>query len=232
MNEPELWPDGDDAPPELQQLLSFAEAPRPLDAGARERSRRRVLALASLPAAAGVLFWVQHFALGALLGGVVSVGVAAKNGVFSRKEAPVPGAVSAPVRSSAPRAADRAAPLAEVAPERVAEPPRPAVVTSAPVGSAFPLEDGSDGVAAEVRLLEAARRALTSDPTRALDLLAQHEREFSAGVLTTEREFLAIDALVRAGRRREAEARGQRLRERVPGSLYEERVERILEKGR
>jgi hypothetical protein len=80
-------------------------------------------------------------------------------------------------------------------------------------------------------LLEAARRAIAVEPARALALIERHEREFPAGALTIEREFLAIDALVRAGRRPEAQARGERLQKRMPGSLYEQRLERILGKG-
>jgi hypothetical protein len=230
MTEPEFWPDGDDAPPELQELLSFAEPLRPFDGVARQRSRRRVLALAAVPAAAGVMFWVQNFALGAVLGGTVSVGVAASKGVFSTTRSPEPAASSTvrPQPVEANRTKVTRAPLAIEEPRT--ENPRPPAVRSATSAPAAPSES-SDGVAAEALLLEAARSALATEPARALALVSQHERDYPGGVLGVEREFLAIDALVRSGRRPEAEARAERLRLRVPGSLYEERVRRILGKG-
>jgi hypothetical protein len=231
MNEPSFWPEGDDAPPELQQLLSFAEAPRPLDAVARARSRRRLLALAALPAAAGTMFWVQNLALGALLGGAVSVGVAAGTGSFSAREPPAP-SVNEPVRPTPPTRVDRTKPSPEptVAEQPRADGARAFVPAPATTASTAP-SSTSDSVAAEARLLESARRALAADPARALELVARHEREYPTGVLAVEREFLAIDALVRSGRRQEAEARGRRMREHAPGSLYEERLERLLGKG-
>jgi hypothetical protein len=229
MNEPAFWPDGDDAPPELQELLSFAEAPRALDGVARQRSRRRVLALAALPAAAGMMFWVQNFALGALLGGAVSVGVAASKGVFSPSLPPekAPSAAVRPPSAAGVRGESSPDPVAAEAP--LADVPRPVLPT--PAASATAVASATDDVAAEARLLEATRRAIATEPARALALVERHEREFPTGALTIEREFLAIDALVRSGRRPEAEARGERLQKRMPGSLYEERLGRILGKG-
>jgi hypothetical protein len=229
MNEPAFWPEGDDAPPELQELLSFAEAPRALDGAARQRSRRRVLALAALPAAAGMMFWVQNFALGALLGGAVSVGVAANSGIFSRNPPPksAPRVVVRPPSAEAVRGKPSPDPVAAEAP--LASVSRPVLPT--PAASATATASATDDVAAEARLLEAARRAIATEPGRALARVERHEREFPSGALTIEREFLAIDALVRAGRHPEAEARGERLRKRMPGSLYEERLGRILGKG-
>ena len=48
------------------------------------------------------------------------------------------------------------------------------------------------------------------------------------GQLRVEREFLMVDALVRLGRRPEAEARAAALEVQAPKTLYGERLDRIL----
>jgi hypothetical protein len=229
VNEPRRLLDDDAAAPELRRLLAHGTASRPLDERARERSRRRLAALASVPAAASVMLWVQHLALGAALGTATSIAVVV-GGVVLRKPV-APPAVSSSVRPAASARASAAS--AVPAPERLPEPkfapapaPRSAAFpTSRPSASTVAQED--DGVAREAALLESARRSL-GDPGRALSLLARHQHEFPRGVLTTERELLMIDALVRAGRRGEAEERGMRLRARAPGNFYEERLNRLL----
>jgi hypothetical protein len=67
-----------------------------------------------------------------------------------------------------------------------------------------------------------------SDPGGALALLSAHERAFPRGGLVLERELLAVDALLRLGRRADAEARARSLRARAPGSLYTRRLEHLL----
>jgi hypothetical protein len=187
-----------------------------------------VLALAALPAAAGMMFWVQNFALGALLGGAVGVGMAVNSGVFSPSS---PAKTEPSDAARQPAAALRGKPTPDAVPTEAPQPEVPPPVANAEVASASSAASATDDVAAEARLLEAARRAIAVEPARALALIERHEREFPAGALTIEREFLAIDALVRAGRRPEAQARGERLQKRMPGSLYEQRLERILGKG-
>jgi hypothetical protein len=229
MSDPRPWLDDDVAPPEVRRLLAYATVPRPLDARARERSRGRLVALASVPAAAGVLLWIQHLALGAALGAAVSVGAMVARGVLFPKEVP------RPVSSSARSATARPSAVAAVQPRSVTsagpEPLAPAIPRSDPLSarrppaSAAPSED--DGVEREAALLESARRSL-HEPSQALSLLARHQHEFPRGVLAVERELLVIEALVRAGRRGEAEKRGAQLRIRAPGNLYAERLERLL----
>lgn len=85
-----------------------------------------------------------------------------------------------------------------------------------------------DQLAQELALLESARRKLGTSPGAALSALRDHELRFPAGQLRIEREFLIVDALVRLGRRPEAEARAQVLAAQAPQSLYGERLERIL----
>jgi hypothetical protein len=84
------------------------------------------------------------------------------------------------------------------------------------------------GLSMELALLESARAELERRPGASLSLLARHEREFPRGALALEREFLKVSALIRLGRRGEAEAHASALRARSPGSLYERRLDALL----
>jgi hypothetical protein len=72
----------------------------------------------------------------------------------------------------------------------------------------------------EDQLLEKARRALGSDPNRALALTREHARSYPSGVLAQEREVIAIEALKRLGRAGEADARRGTFEERYPQSAH------------
>lgn len=91
-----------------------------------------------------------------------------------------------------------------------------------------------DRLARELRLIEPARAALITDPDRALALCAQHQREFpDGGVMTEEREFIAISALARIARGDEARMRAAAFEERFPASPYRERLRtRLLRQDR
>ena len=86
-----------------------------------------------------------------------------------------------------------------------------------------------DALAAEVATLDAARAALGDAPARALRLADEHASRFPSAMLAAERELIAIDALVRLGRRDEARTRAARLRTRQPNGLYESRLSALLE---
>jgi len=77
-------------------------------------------------------------------------------------------------------------------------------------------------------MLEDARRSLDADPRGALATLDRHRALFSGGVLAPERELLAVEALHRLGRTDEARHRAEELLAGASGSLYEERVRKIL----
>lgn len=123
-------------------------------------------------------------------------------------------------------------PAGPIAPVTVTTAPR-AVVTSAqsrhaeahassvdshapPASRAKPQTD----LAAEARLLEQARAALGSNASLSLSLCAEHARSFPRGLLSQEREIIAIQALERIGRTSEAEARAQRFADAHPGSPH------------
>ena len=86
-----------------------------------------------------------------------------------------------------------------------------------------------DTLAAEVAALDSARAALADSPSRALHLADAHAAAFPQATLAAERELIAIDALLRLGRRSEARARADRLRARFPGGLYESRLSALVE---
>ena len=223
------WLEEGGAPPEIAELLRSARRSRPLDAAARARSARRLSALSALPAAAGVLLWAPHAALGAALGAIVTTAVVAPRVL----QAPAP---VASVRAPSP-------PLGRIGREQVRPPAPPAPTVSAtepPVTQAAPppssaigrlpvvREPGEHDLSREARALERARELLARSPAEALALLSRQEREFPDGILAVERELLTVDALLRLGRRSEAEARGRALRGRAPSSLYERRLEKML----
>ena len=234
MNEPRRFLDDASAPPDVRRLLAAAEPPGNPEPARLARSRRRVMALASLPVVGGSLVLVQKLALGALLGSVVGLGVE----VGRRTLAPPPPAASAVVpraaRPAAPRAPLRANVDVHPAPDLPA--PEPSAVAPIPSvgrqGSAAPPSvsppSASAGVTRELELLEAARRLIETDPGRALTILEQHAQESPHGTLVIERELLVIQAIARSGRLAEAKARAARFRAAHPESLYEERITRIL----
>lgn len=80
----------------------------------------------------------------------------------------------------------------------------------------------------DIRLLQEARRRLSSSPTESLSFLRRHRRLFPRSLMTQEREVLEIDALTRLGRRGEAGTRAERFRERWPRSGHIRRVDRIV----
>jgi hypothetical protein len=174
------------------------------------------MAFGAMPAALGVLVFVKHAALGAMLGGVVAVGAAAPR-LFRAPPAAVP------ISSAVERAAPAPVPLVRAPEPTVAPTP-----SRLPVPIAPSPQPNEEGVSRELALLESARSELDRRPGSALSLLARHEIEFPNGTLALEREFLVVSALERLGRRRESEARANALRARSPGSLYERRLEKLL----
>ena len=81
---------------------------------------------------------------------------------------------------------------------------------------------------AELALIREAQDALRASPARALSLTDAHRRRFGDGTLAQEREVVAIDALVRLGRRDEARARAAALHRRWPRSAHGRRVDVLV----
>ncbi len=136
--------------------------------------------------------------------------------------------------ASAPAASTRISPSPELptfsvddlpaAPEPTAVGPKPAGV----IASASAALDPAVSERAEVALLDRAQASLPTRPADTLATCDEHARRFATGTLAQEREVLAIDALLRIGRRDEAEARAARFRQAFPRSGHLRRIEALL----
>jgi hypothetical protein len=83
----------------------------------------------------------------------------------------------------------------------------------------------------EAALIESARRLLGQDPAGALTLLGQHAKEFPRGLLGVERRVLVIETLYRLGRTGEAKTALLAFQRDYPASVYNRRLDSVLEKG-
>ena len=82
------------------------------------------------------------------------------------------------------------------------------------------------GLSRERAVLDPARAALAAgEPTRALERVMRHEKEYPNGILSEEREAIAINALVRLGNYAQASKRAATFRARFPQSLLMHSVE-------
>ncbi len=109
------------------------------------------------------------------------------------------------------------------------EAPPPAPVAKAVTGEANAgTELRRAPASSEVELLKEARRALSSDPERALGLTRRYGAEYPHGTYAQERDFIAISALARLRRDAEAQARADAFRARYPRSAYLPQLERLL----
>jgi TolA-binding protein len=210
---------GSDAPPELRELFLDAKQPEPLTPAADARLAAQISALGALPAAplGRVVPWLVAG------GAVVVVGALAL--VAGRAPAPT-AAPSPPLTNSAP------APAAPDAVQPAApEAPAPSERKPSPAASARPAEAASssgDALAGEAKLLNQAHAAMASDPQKAHAIASEHAKRYPRGQLAAERELILVQALVKLGRAREAEARGRALRKSTPSSIYGERLDAIL----
>jgi hypothetical protein len=218
--------DDEGADPELARIFRAGRAPTPLSHVTFERSRKRVLGLVAAPVAIGVLTLMQHAALGAALGTTAALVVAMPRLLadppLTPRALPASSATSTLTSADAPERAPLPLPT---------EPPAPAASVDVELHAAAPASAAEHPLLRETKLLEQARAELDRRPARCLELLAEHSREFPNGALGLERDFLAVASLIKLDRRPEAEARAASLRARAPGSLYEERLERILSGG-
>jgi hypothetical protein len=148
---------------------------------------------------------------------VVATQTPAQGIVVRRPEpAKAPGSASLPV--SGPAAGTAATPTT-----RPIETPRPAAATST-TPSVATVPQAED----ELVLLQRASDAVASRPEEALRLADQDAFIYPAGVLAQERELIAIQALVRLGRRSEASLRADQFFRNFPGSAHRPRILALL----
>jgi hypothetical protein len=161
-------------------------------------------------------------------------------------EAPATSAVPAPVTAPAPDpvAGPVAAPepVPDPIPEPVAVPVPPPEPTPVPEpvlepatapepdpGRAGPDPDPDSDLAREMAMLAEARRALESDPARALALAERGRREFPRSLFAEERAAIRILALAAQDRDAQARRLGEAFLAEHPSSPFAARVRRAIE---
>jgi hypothetical protein len=82
----------------------------------------------------------------------------------------------------------------------------------------------------EPQVIERARKALASEPRRALALAQEHQRRFPSGALALEREVIVIEALARSGRSAEAKRRALAFESKYPQSIHLPRIRALRER--
>jgi len=148
----------------------------------------------------------------------------------SSQPAPVPGTV--PKSATAPVAVEPApAASASLPPQPSAQTPEPPSKAESAAGAssskAAPVQNKP---ASEAALLEQARRALNGSPSYALQLANQHRARFPNGVLSQEREVIAIEALRRLHRTSDADQRAGAFSKAFPGSAHQRMVDEAVPK--
>ena len=115
---------------------------------------------------------------------------------------------------------------AEPAPELPAALPSPKPEPTA--AEAAPRRGPEQATWDEPQLIERARKALASDPRRALALASEHQKRFPSGALSVEREVILIEALARSGQTGAARSRALAFQARYPKSIHLPRVQALL----
>jgi hypothetical protein len=195
------------------------------------------MAMSTVPAAASVVFWIKNVALGAVLGGALTSVVYVSQHRHSPPLKPEqPSSTRRAPLTAKPAPAslapiDAGAEAEATSPGTLAQPSLLAPASSIAKAAAVP-SSGPSQISRETGLLERARQQLVGDAKLALSTLEQHRREFPDGALQLEREFLAVDALLRLGRQGEAQRRATQLQAMAPGSIYEQRLTQLLNNAR
>jgi hypothetical protein len=215
----------------LDELVALARRDRPAPSALMAVARSLRVPFVAMPMAAiavpgtalaGVAAKVGLSRL-ALLGWGTGSAVAV-TGVVAAVALRQPAPVSASMPpASVPHVAKHAEPAQQISPAPEPEAAQPAPNTEpehrAPPGT--PTWD-------EPQLIERARKALATDPRRALALTQEHQRRFPAGALGVEREVIAVEALARVGQAAEARRRAQAFTMRYPKSIHTPQVRALL----
>ena len=86
--------------------------------------------------------------------------------------------------------------------------------------------------AADLMLLRQARSALGHNPSRALELTAEHARLYPTSELRQERDVIRIEALVKLGRTGEVRQSADNFSARFPGSAHSSKVKALRDQVR
>jgi len=138
----------------------------------------------------------------------------------------LPAVADRPAAAEVPASSESRSAATQASPARTAEHSEPAARSNSGQSGAGAFEELS--IADEARLLEGARAALAIDPNRALEIANTHQQLYPTGQMSAERELIAVDALLRLGRRTEAEQRAAPRLSQFPNSLYARRLRQLL----
>jgi hypothetical protein len=216
--------------PDLNHLVALARRDRPAPGALAAVARSLRVPFVAVPVAAIVVPSTAVASLAAKVGlsrlALLGWGVgstAAVSGVvlavaLSQPASPLPPPPAAVVV--------RPSPVSLAAPVTAAEPVVAPEV--APVNPAPHVVKETPATWDEPQLIERARKALASDPRRALMLAQEHQRRFPAGALSAERDVIALDALARSGQTAEAKRRALAFEAKYPKSIHLPRVRALL----
>lgn len=136
-----------------------------------------------------------------------------------------------PVAPVVPRGPGKPATHGTVA-EKAATPPTEEPLPVQPPEKQRAEQTDTDTLELEIESLEKARQTLARNPGATLEQLDEHRRNFSSGRLSLGREVLAIDALLKLGRKGEARTRAETLLANAAGTPYEARVQKQLDEAK
>ncbi len=215
--------------PDLDHLIALARRDRPAAGVLVAVARNLRVPFVAAPIAAMVLpsTATAGVAIKAGLGRLAWLGWGAGGTVA------VSGAVLAVALSQPATAVVPPAPTPTVKPSSapvasaVIEPAAPPEVAVAPNLQVRPAKE-APAVWDEPQLIEKARKALATEPRRALSLTQEHQRRFPAGALGVERDVIALEALGRLGQTAEAKRRALAFEAKYPKSIHLPRVRALL----
>lgn len=173
----------DDLLPQARELLTALEPSPGMPPQLKAELAGRVSEIAAQPPATGGLGLAGPGAIVLLTAGLV-----ASFALLRPPEAPP---LPQPVAVTAPAAFEAVRLIPPREPEAPVTSPRPADRAVPPQPRAAPAE----GLAAELRLLAAAKSALPTDPRAALAQLDLHAARFGAGQLVDMREYLRLKVI-------------------------------------
>lgn len=224
---------------EAPELARAIRELRGMDGGAAEVESLRARLEQSLPGAptgAGPGGGASSGGL-AVKGGLTLLALALAfvgwRGLSERTQVAAPRVEPAP-QVAAPRPDVADSPLSALPPveARDTEPSRPPqepkhLRTRAPAASAA--ADPPRSPEDELALIGRAQAALDRRPDRTLALVAEHARDYPAGVFSQEREVLWMEAKLKLGHRAEVYPRAERFLARYPRSTHAPRVRALLQ---
>jgi len=237
-------------PPDLRALLADERQSYVDDPAARARVMRRIeasiafgavgigaglgvaaktgfVASLGLHAAKHAKLWVALSFAGGIVLGETHARLSTPAPLAPVTQAPSTNASAAVAATAQATAVNEPAAIAVSSLPTIPPPPAAASAVASAVASAAP-----SNLAAEQALIDTARSALSRGrATDALHAADDHARQFPRGRLAEERETMAIQALLLAGRRSDADARGARFHKAYPGSLYGNAVDALLAAG-